>query len=140
MDKIVEVSSLSKQQQRGLQLAQKMAEQSTYTQFRFGCALVKNGRLCNLAVNHKSYNAFAERFQPCNTEIPATAHAEISVVLNQPKSITNGATVYVVRINKHNQMRLAKCCEMCRAVLRFVGVKRVLYSTQDETKVGVIKL
>jgi cytidine deaminase len=61
-------------------------------------------------------------------------------VLNQPRSVTNGATVYVVRINMRKQARLAKPCEMCRAVLRFVGVKRVLYSTSEEGKVGVVRL
>jgi tRNA(Arg) A34 adenosine deaminase TadA len=45
--------------------------------------------------------------------------------------MTEGATIYVVRIGKTGILRNSKPCPMCEAALEFVGVKRVVYSDKD---------
>ena len=47
------------------------------------------------------------------------------------RSVTQGATIYVVRINKEGQPRMSKPCPMCESALKHVGVKRVVYTDRD---------
>jgi tRNA(Arg) A34 adenosine deaminase TadA len=62
----------------------------------------------------------------------ATQHAEISAILGMPRKATQGADMYVVRINNFCEWRMSKPCCMCEEALRFVGVKRVFYTLDDE--------
>lgn len=136
-------TDLSRKQRQAIRLAAETALLSNYKQFRMGAVLVKNGGIKNLAVNHKDYCSFAARFQAPEARqhaIVPTAHAEISVILNQAASSTEGATIYVVRINRDGKLRLAKPCQMCRAAMLFVGIKKVIYSTDSEIEFGVMKL
>lgn len=60
-----------------------------------------------------------------------TLHAEEAAVLGVARQITTGSSVYVARIGKRKEWRMSKPCPKCEAVLRFVGVKRVYYTTDD---------
>jgi deoxycytidylate deaminase len=132
------IENLGNKKQRYVDLAKRMAQQSTYGNVKHGAILVKGGSVLNAAFNKGSHCGFGNRFRVRKTG-HATLHAELGCVLNLDRSVTNGAEVYVVRVNKEGKYRMSKPCTMCQSVLEHVGVNKVYYSTNNET-LEMIKL
>lgn len=124
--------ALSNRQKRAVELVTKIAETSKCFQ-KHGAALVNGGqRLINISNNKYDYCSFGERFNPkIRKDWVATRHAEIAVCLNVPQSQTDGAIIYVVRINGEGTLRNSKPCEMCQAVMKFLNIKKVIYSNES---------
>jgi len=123
---------------RFMSLAKNVARQSDFPNYRHGAVLVRGGSIINTSPNKDSFCSFGARFrndQPGH----ATVHAEIGAILGLDRSITDGTILYVARIGKSDDFRMSKPCQMCEAALRYVGVKRVIY-TIDNEKVGEEKL
>lgn len=121
---------LSKRNKRFVELAKRMASKSLYERFRHGAVLVKGGSVINVASNSKNFSSFGNRFrEECGH---ATHHAELGAILGVDSSTTNGSVIYVVRINKKGELRMSKPCKMCHQVLKFVGVKKVIYSLDNK--------
>jgi deoxycytidylate deaminase len=116
---------------RMLSLAAAYAEKSPCDKSRHGALLVKGGSIINASWNINRYCNFGVRFRTDPGE--ACLHAEIKAVLGLPRATTEGATIYVARINKSGNMLLSKPCSMCEAALRFVGVKKAVYTCDEET-------
>lgn len=115
------------------ELAQHVAHQSNHRCHHHGAVLVKGSRIINTASNNTRYSSFASRFSPSTRSKQfATRHAELSVILNVPYALTNGASIYVVRVNNDDEFRYSKPCEMCQSVMEFVGIKNVYYSLNKE--------
>lgn len=119
---------LSRKMQRYIDIAKRQAEQSIYGIYKHGSVLVKGGRIINVAYNKNNTTSFGKKFRE-NILGRATKHAEINVIYNIDKNTTTGATVYVVRVGKSGDFRLSKPCSMCEEVLKFCGIKKVVYST-----------
>jgi len=60
-------------------------------------------------------------------------HAELGCILGLARNVTTGSDLYVCRINKNGEFRYSKPCAMCHEALKHVGVKRVYYTTNDDT-------
>ncbi len=123
---------------RFVELAGRSAQQSCYGNIQHGAVLVKGGSVLNVANNKDNYCSFGMRFRERGTGT-ATLHAELACILNLDRRITAGGTVYVVRVGKSGKYKMSKPCPMCEAALKYVGVNRVYYSTDDET-LEMIKL
>tara|TARA_R110002110_G_scaffold326515_1_gene538337 strand:- start:56 stop:475 length:420 start_codon:yes stop_codon:yes gene_type:complete len=121
------IKKLSRKRRRLFDLAKRAAMESTYGKLRHGAVVVKGGSIISFGFNKESYSQFGKRFRKVDMGY-ATQHAEISCVLGLPRSATEGADIYVVRINNNCQWRMSKPCPMCEEALRFVGVKRVFYT------------
>ena len=123
---------VSKKVRRYIQLAQNMALNSVYGKIRHGAVLIKGGSVISSAYNKDKFSSFGERFrqQDCGH---ATHHAELSCVSGVKREKTAGSSIFVVRLNKVGELRLSKPCPMCHDVLKFTGVKKVYYSTNDGT-------
>ena len=121
---------VSKRMRRYLELAQNMAANSNYGKIKHGAVLVKGGSVISASFNKDKFSAFGDRFrqQGCGH---ATHHAELGCVLGIGKAKTSGASIFVVRVNRQGKLRLSKPCPMCHDVLKFTGVKKVYYSTND---------
>ena len=133
------ISNTSKKTQRTLELAKRVASNSTYGKLKHGAVLIKGGNVVNVAFNKSNFTSFGNRFRNNYTCGHATAHAEIGAILGVPRTKTEGATIYVVRINRNGQYRMSKPCPMCESVLKFVGVKKVVY-TADGNNIGEYRL
>ena len=133
------ISNTSKKTQRALELARRVASNGTYGKLKHGAVLVKGGNVVNVAFNKSTFTSFGNRVRNNYTCGHATVHAEIGAILGVPRSKTAGATIYVVRINRNGQYRMSKPCPMCEDVLKFVGVKKVVYTT-DGNNIGEYKL
>ena len=118
----------SKKTQKHIDLAERMAQQSTYPQFKHGAVLVKGSAVINVSCNKNGFNSFGARFRK-KEQGKATLHAELGAILNVERSKTESATVYVIRVNRMGEQRLSKPCHMCEAAMKHCGVKKVVYST-----------
>lgn len=126
------ISRASKKTQRYFELAKRMAKESTYGKLRHGAVLVKGGSVISVGFNKGCYCSFGQRFREQGLG-HATQHAEISAILGVPPSSTQGASMYVVRINNENKYRMSKPCCMCHDALDFVGVRKVYFTSGEDT-------
>lgn len=123
---------------RFIDIAKKAALKSLFDRQRHGAVLVKGGSVIKIATNSGDYCSFGDKFRS-EQEGPASVHAELGCILGVDKSVTQGATVYVVRINNNGEFRLSKPCPMCEAAMRYVGIKKVYYSLECEERAGLMK-
>ena len=118
--------------QRYLSVAKRVAQQGSCEKTSHGAVLVKGGNIINAARNKWSYSSFGKRFRERDKGI-STLHAELAAVLNLDRSITQGTDIYVVRVNKAGEYKMSKPCSMCEAALKHVGIKRIYYTTDNDT-------
>jgi len=121
---------LSHKKRRYIELAMRVAEQSDFKEYRHGAVLVRGGSVINTSCNKNKYRSWGNRFRKRQIG-HATHHAELGCVLGLDRSITEGATMYVVRIGKSGVLRNSKPCPMCEAALVYVGIKKVVYSDEN---------
>ncbi len=122
---------LSKKERKYIELAKRVSYQSDYAH-RHGAVLVKGASIVNVSCNKNKFSSFATRFTKKEKEF-VTVHAELGSVLNVERRHTEGAIVYVVRVNNQDEFRLSKPCPMCEEAMRWVGIKKVVYSTSEDT-------
>jgi len=115
---------------RYLEHAKKVAQQSD-EDYRHGAILVKGGSVINSSINKNSYCSFGMRFRKKDRGL-ATVHAELGAVLGVDRKLTYGATVYVARIGKNEDYKLSQPCPMCEAAMRYVGIKRVVFTINNK--------
>lgn len=63
-------------------------------------------------------------------------HAEQAAMLNLDWNKLKGCSIFVYRTNKNGQLAMARPCEMCQKLIKYVGIKNMFYTTND----GEIKL
>jgi len=118
---------------RYFELAKRVALQSNFPAYRHGAVLVRGKSVRNSACNKDSFCSFAARFRNKHIqEGRATLHAELGAILGVDRSITEGSTIFVTRIGKKGDYKMSKPCPMCHEAMRHVGVKRVVYSINNE--------
>lgn len=131
MDCKPKIRQLSKKEKKYVDLAKRISYQSGYSH-RHGAVLIKGASIINVSCNKNKFSSFATRFTKKEKEF-VTVHAELGSILNVERTHTEGATVYVVRVNNQDELRLSKPCPMCEEAMRFVGIKKVVYSTSEGT-------
>ena len=105
-----------------LKLAVKLAtSNTTYSRWPLGCVITKGG-----AVQAVGWSALKSdpRFPGCS--IHAEDHA-----LRQMRHDARGCVLYVARLLRTGQVALAKPCAACQQLIREAGVKRVVYTIND---------
>lgn len=123
---------ISNKIKRYFNLGRNIAYNSPYGKLRHGAVLIRGGSVMNASFNKDSYSSFGTRFRSPSRG-PATVHAEIGCILGMSRDVTSGADLYVCRINREGEFRNSKPCSMCHEALKHVGVKRVYYTTNDNT-------
>jgi len=123
---------------RFFEFASKMAKISNYGKFNHGAVLVRHGAVLSASCNKNKSCSFGERFRERNIGI-ATLHAELGAILNMGRESTENSDVYVVRANALGEFRNSCPCPMCQEAMKFVGVKRVFYSSGNN-KFEMMKL
>jgi len=121
---------LSKKKQRFIDLAARIAQQTEFKEYKHGAILVRAGAVLNTSCNKNKYKAWANQFRK-KQRGHATVHAEIGAILGLDRSMTEGATIYVVRVVKCGDLKNSKPCPMCEAAMQYVGIKKVVYSSED---------
>ena len=100
-------------------------------QHRIGCIIYSKNTILS-----RGYNVSLEsrkKLHPRFRKWPNSIHAEVNAILSARKNL-KGADVFIVRINKHNELLLARPCKYCMSYLHYVGVKKITYSIQGGFK------
>jgi len=106
---------------------------------RHGCVAVMNGRIITSGYNH--YRTRSKNGLMTNT---CTCHAECHV-MHRLKNLCYDAQdfkkikLYIVRINKKDELRSSAPCVDCYNMLVNHGVKRIVYSTGNGFQKTLLK-
>lgn len=115
-----------------LKLALEEAYASAYYPYRIGAVVFRGRRI--LGSGHNAIRASS--LHPKYQRWPESLHAEQAALLGLDWGKLKGASVCVVRINMNGNLSMAYPCEMCLTMLRYVGIRKLYYSSRD----GVLKM
>jgi len=118
--------------------AAKTLARTSKVNMKHGAILISNGKIISTSVNKNEFCRFAGRFRRRDKGIP-TLHAEIGAILGIARNRTQGAHLYVVKVNRNDDFLNSKPCSMCLSVLAHVGIKKIFFSISDD-KIGVLKI
>lgn len=107
---------------RYFEMAKAAAANSEHN-FKHGAVLVRGGKVIAMSFNKTRHVSWMKS----KSDFPSL-HAEVGALLNMPKDKTNGSDMYVCRINRQGEYRMSKPCDMCRAAMAEMKVKRVYYT------------
>lgn len=105
--------------------------------------IVSGGRVLSVGYNSRANSGLQERYKTnphCNS-----IHAEVDAVINVRRKIDlTGSKIIVVRRLKYDTdmnpyLALAKPCPMCQAVLYAYGIKKAIY-TINNNEYGVMRV
>ena len=94
------------------------------SRFRVGCVLAKGDRIIS-----SGFNKMDKTCPTATKNGEYSIHAEIAACRGLRPYDVAGASAYVCRILQNGALAMAGPCEMCRRVLRQMGIKKVYYST-----------
>jgi tRNA(Arg) A34 adenosine deaminase TadA len=115
-------SPVSKKEASFLAATAKIASTSP-NRFRMGSMIVKSGRVLGGAVN-------ITKISPSTPPNRFSTHAEIAAM--NTASETDGATLYVARLDKFDNTVMAKPCGWCIQKIIDFGIYRVVFTTGAE--------
>lgn len=108
-----------------LHLAKKIAHANDlHDKWMLGAVLVKSGSVISVGLNKTKNNPAYIQFEHCSV------HAEIDA-LRKVKS-AKGCVMYVARRLKGGGWGMALPCNRCKKQLRAAGIKRAIYTIDDE--------
>jgi deoxycytidylate deaminase len=92
---------------------------------RVGCVIFNKKRI--LSKGYNSSQKSVKNLHPKFQKFPYSVHAEVDAIIKAKKDL-KGSSILVVRINKHDQLRLSKPCQNCMKYIEYVGIKKIFYS------------
>lgn len=107
-----------------LKMAITEAEKSDH-QHRIGCVIFDKNTILSKGFNVSLKSA--KKLHPRFRRWPNSIHAEVNAILNA-KTDLKGSDIFIVRINRKNELLLAKPCTYCLSYLHYVGIRRIIYS------------
>ena len=109
-----------------------MAEKSDGFRARVGAVILdKKGRVISSGFNKRKTHPLQVHYGSIKKPY---LHAEMSALVNARKK---GHTIVVARITKNGDLGLAKPCPVCAAAIADAGIKRVIYTVNNDTYVTV---
>lgn len=97
------------------------------SRFRVGCVLAKGGRILSVGRNDMSKSHPQAQAHGSLAHL----HAEVDACLGLRPYDVSGADAFVYRVLTDDAPALARPCDMCMAVLKKMGIKRVFYTTGE---------
>lgn len=119
---------ISRKDKSFLILATKMAENSELRQ-RHGAVAVRSGSVLALGFNKMRNNPLF--LEESVIKKHSGVHAEIDC-LKKIAGSAKGATLYVARLNNSNEIRYSAPCPACQDAIDVAGVKRVVYTLDNQ--------
>ncbi|MCK9439748.1 MAG: deaminase [Candidatus Caldatribacteriota bacterium] len=112
---------------RFIKLAVEEAKKSDHKQ-RIGAIIFDKSKIISKGFNssQKSVKHLKKKFQ----RWPGTVHAEVDAII-KARTDVKGLSMIVIRINNFNQLKLAKPCKWCQMYIKYVGIKKVIYSLNE---------
>ena len=114
-----------------MRLAKLIAYKSN-SKFRLGACLAKKGKVVSVG-----FNQMNKTHPKQQSEYPYI-HAETHALLGLRYEETVGCDLYVVRIDRNDELKNAKPCDSCMAALETAGIRRIYYT--DDVGIKQIKV
>ncbi len=115
----------------------KLAQKSSFRQ-RVSAVLFRGSKVLGTGYNRTGESQNRLR----TSHWPDSRHAEVDAVVDAlrryPASELKGADILVVRLKKDGSYGLALPCEDCYQVLTNIGIRRIIFTTNEQT-LGVLK-
>lgn len=110
-----------------IDLARKVSYKSQYDKYKIGAVICNKSKILGIGFNrHKTHPKAPNKYK--------FLHAEIDACLGVNEGQLDKSTIYVFRARKDGTMGLAKPCSTCHGFLSSVGVKTMVYTTNDGIK------
>lgn len=98
---------------------------------KHGAIIFKSGRIISESFNQvRGYKKIKPEFRKWHNSL----HAEQAAVLRAKRDL-KGCSMLVLRIDSSNVIKMSKPCDCCSNYIKYVGISKVFYSTED----GVIE-
>lgn len=120
--------ALSNSERGWLQIATKLAETSA-ERFKHGAIVVLGGAVQGLGINKNTLDPYIYKNYP-----KMSVHAEEAALRRCTR--TQGATIYVSRVNNRGQQKMSRPCPKCMKLLIQAGVKRIVYTIDQVIELG----
>jgi len=115
---------LSRSEKSYLSVARYLAEKSKSNK-RHGAVIVKSGRVVGTGYNKDRNNPLF--VSPEHIKTHCSRHAEVQAI-REAKHNTNGAILYVARVNRQGEDRNSKPCTLCEKAINESNIKKVIYT------------
>jgi deoxycytidylate deaminase len=98
-----------------------------------GAVVVKSGRVMGTGFNKdRNHPKFVS---PEHIKTDCSFHAEQLAIRDAGENL-KGAKIYVARVNKHGDDRHSYPCPRCLTLIRSVGIKKIIYTSEKGTHVN----
>ena len=111
-----------------INLAVSEAKKSPHNNYKLGCVIFNKKRI--LSVAHNKPFSWSSKVHPRFKNWPTSIHAEVAAIISARTELKD-SKLLIVRINKANQLRLAKPCKHCLQYINYVGIRIVYYSISE---------
>ena len=122
-------SNLSAKDRRRLDQALRVAENSDCRQ-RHGAVLMAGGRVLSVGINTNKNDPYYIG----EDQLDKSIHAEIQALRAHGSKVKNG-TIYIARLGKRDIPLMSKPCDNCQKALKEAGVKKVVYTIDNEMEI-----
>ncbi|MEN6379446.1 MAG: hypothetical protein ABFD15_07700 [Methanofastidiosum sp.] len=95
---------------------------------RVGCIIFDKKKI--LSHGHNTCQKSIRRLHPQFQRWEGSVHAEVDAII-KARCDLKGTSILVIRINRKEELRLAKPCQHCMKYIEYVGIKKVYYSTSS---------
>lgn len=104
------------------------AVKSCFRQHKVGAVVAKGSRILSTGYNSRQHSSLLQT---------STRHAEAAAILKILKERRQhdlvGADLFVTRITGGGRVGMAKPCRACEGLARSVGIRKVFYTTNENT-------
>ena len=115
-----------------IRLANKRAAKSNY-KHKLGSVIVSGGRVIATGFNEIGRNTHLLE-QSWEGSIHAEEAAVLQAIKRSGLAALSGAVIYISRIKSSGKTGLAKPCKHCQELLRSVGIRKAIYTTDNSTE------
>jgi deoxycytidylate deaminase len=92
-----------------------------------GAVVVKGGRVLGTGFN-KDRN-HPKIVEPDRIKLDCSFHAE-EIAIRDAGDNLKGAKIYVARVNRHGNDRDSQPCSKCFSLIKSVGIKKIIYTSE----------
>ena len=111
-----------------IKAASKEAKKSPFKQHKLGAVIVKRGRILSTGYNEIRWNKKLRK-----ENIHAEESAIVKLLTEKRMHDLVGADIYVTRFTKGGRVGMARPCGCCNRLIATCGIRRVFYTTDDDT-------
>lgn len=102
-------------------------KKSTYRQ-RVGAVIFNKKQLISKGYNSSSKSI--KKLHPKFQKWHGSVHAEVDAIIKAKKNL-KGCDMIIVRVNRKNELKLAKPCSDCMKYMKYVGIRKIFYTINN---------